>query len=70
MDTENADQNEEANSAQKFKQLEDELLSQNATIDQKKEVEAKLSVENGIIKGQLEKTKKSCYKHVQRNQQS
>ena len=32
MDTENADQNEDANSAQKIKQLEEELLSQNATL--------------------------------------
>ena len=58
MDTENADQNEEAIPAQKNKQLEDELLFQNATLNKQKEIEAKLTVENEIIKGQLEKLKR------------
>ena len=55
MDTENVDQNEDAISAQKIKQLEEELLSQNATLNQQKEIEAKLTAENSIIKGQLER---------------
>ena len=33
MDTENADQNEEGNPAQKIKQLEEELLFQNTTLN-------------------------------------
>ena len=33
MDTETADLNEEANPAQKIKQLEEELLFQNATLN-------------------------------------
>jgi dynactin complex subunit len=58
IDTECADKNVEVNSTQKIKQLEEELLSQNSTLSKQKEIEAKLTVENGIVKEQLEKLKR------------
>ena len=58
MGTISANQNEDVNPTEKLKELEEELVSKNATITKQKEVEAKLTAENEIMKRLVEKLKR------------
>jgi hypothetical protein len=58
MGTISANQNDDVNPTEKLKELEEELVSINVTITEQKEVEAKLTAENEIMKRLVEKLKR------------
>ena len=58
LGTISANQNDDVNPTGKLKELEEELVSKNATITKQKEVEAKLTAENEIMKRLVEKLKR------------
>jgi hypothetical protein len=58
VDTISANQKEDVNSAEKLKELEEELVFKNATITKQTEVEAKLTAENETMKSLVEKLKR------------